>query len=56
MKLDPNLQIENARRIIDTRNLVIHGYDKVDDTIIWGIIVNHLPKLLTDIKQYLKED
>lgn len=35
MKLAPEVQIENARQIIDTRNWVIHGYDKVDDVVIW---------------------
>ncbi|MCK4661733.1 MAG: DUF86 domain-containing protein [Bacteroidales bacterium] len=30
LKLDSNFQIENAKQIVDTRNWVIHGYDKVD--------------------------
>ncbi len=34
MRLAPELKIENARQIIDTRNWVIHRYDKVDDIII----------------------
>ncbi len=33
LKLDPDLDIKNARQIVDTRNWVIHGYDKVDDRI-----------------------
>ncbi len=45
--------IENARKIVDTRNWVIHGYDKVDDVIIWGIISKHLPKLKEEIEAYL---
>ena len=49
LKLDPDISIENARRIVDLRNWVIHGYDKVDDILIWGIITNHLPKLKTQI-------
>jgi uncharacterized protein with HEPN domain len=53
LKQDPDLQIENARRIVDTRNWVIHGYDKVDDVIIWGIVLNHLPKLQQEIQKYL---
>lgn len=53
LKLDADLQIENARQIVDTRNWVIHGYDKVDDVIIWGIISNHLPKLKIEINNYL---
>lgn len=40
LDLKPDLKIENARRIVDTRNWVIHGYDKVDDVIIWGIVSN----------------
>ncbi|MBW6499418.1 MAG: DUF86 domain-containing protein [Bacteroidales bacterium] len=55
LKQDPDLQIENARRIVDTRNWVIHGYDKVDDVIIWGIVVNHLPKLHQEIQRYLQD-
>jgi uncharacterized protein YutE (UPF0331/DUF86 family) len=26
-----------ARQIVDTKNWVIHGYDKVDDVVIGGI-------------------
>jgi len=36
LKIDPDFPIENARRIVDLRNLVIHGYDKVDSAIIWA--------------------
>jgi len=38
IKLDNNIEIENSRQIVDARNWVIHGYDKVDNVIIWGII------------------
>jgi len=52
----PEIQIENARQIIDTRNWVIHGYDKVDDVVIWGIISNHLPKLKIEVETYLANE
>lgn len=45
LKIDQSIKIENARQIVDTRNWVIHGYDKVDDVVMWGIVSNHLPKL-----------
>ena len=38
LKIDPNIGITDSRRIVDLRNWVIHGYDKVDDVIIWGIL------------------
>ena len=54
LKIEPDFKIENARQIIDTRNWVIHGYDKVDDVIIWGIVSIHLPKLKIEIENILK--
>jgi len=35
------------------RNKVIHGYDKIDDGIIWGTIVKHLPILNIEIEKLL---
>lgn len=54
LKIYPEIQIENARRIVDTRNWVIHSYDKVDDVIVWGIVVNHLPKLKHEVEELIK--
>ena len=54
LRLEPDLKIEYARQIVDTRNWVIHGYDKVDDVVIWGIISKHLPKLKKEIENYLE--
>ena len=56
LRLNPDLKIENARQIVDTRNWVIHGYDKVDDVVIWGIVSKHLPKLRDEIKDYLENN
>lgn len=55
LSIDSTIKIENAREIIDTRNWVIHNYDKVDDVIVWGIISIHLPKLKIEIEQLLNQ-
>lgn len=54
LKLDSEFPIDNARKIVDLRNWVIHGYDKVDDVIIWGIISNHLPKLKEQVEKLME--
>lgn len=54
-KIAPEIIIENSRQIIDTRNWVIHAYDKVDDVLIWGIVSIHLPKLKKEIEDLLNE-
>ena len=49
LKIDNSITISSPRRIIDLRNWVIHGYDKVDDVIIWGIITKDIPILKAEI-------
>ena len=60
LKANPDCEIENARKIVDTRNWVIHAYDSVDDIVddivIWNIVSKHLPKLKIEIDNLLKED
>ncbi|MDO6739433.1 DUF86 domain-containing protein [Wenyingzhuangia sp. 2_MG-2023] len=55
LKIEREIVIENARKIVDTRNWVIHAYDSVDNTIIWGIVTIHLPKLLIEVEQLLEK-
>jgi uncharacterized protein with HEPN domain len=52
-KLDSNLNISAKRQIINMRNRVIHGYDKIDNEIIWGTIIRHLPTLKIEIEYLL---
>ena len=53
-KLDSSLNISSKKQIISMRNRVIHGYDKIDNEIIWGTIVRHLPSLKMEIETLLK--
>jgi uncharacterized protein with HEPN domain len=54
LKLDPEIDISDSRRIVNLRNLVIHAYDSVDNVIIWGIIDNDLPLLRNQVSELLK--
>ena len=53
-KIDSEINIMSKRQIINMRNRVIHGYDKIDDEIIWGIIVRHLPILKKEVNNLMK--
>lgn len=55
LELDEAIAIDNARRIVDLRNFVIHGYDKVDDVIIGGVISKDLPKLKIQVDKLLSQ-
>lgn len=48
-KIDSSINISSKKPIISMRNRVIHGYDKIDNVIVWGTIVRHLPKLKEEI-------
>jgi uncharacterized protein with HEPN domain len=50
LKLSPDFPISTARKIIDTRNRIIHGYDDVSDQIIWTIVVQYLAELQKEIE------
>jgi uncharacterized protein with HEPN domain len=54
IKLEPNLEITSARKIISFRNLLAHSYDSVEDEIVWGIIQKNIPVLKSEIHQLLK--
>ena len=43
-------KISEAKSIICLRNLVIHAYDSISDENMWAVIINHLPKLKSEIK------
>jgi uncharacterized protein with HEPN domain len=47
---DSAIEISNARKIVDVRNRIIHGYNSVSDETIWGIVVRHIPVLKTEIE------
>lgn len=55
LKVNPELRITNARKIVDTRNRIIHGYDSVSEDIIWAIVSNDLKKLREDVSSLLHQ-
>ena len=54
LTINPEIPIENAMRIVGLRNQIIHGYDNISDENIWGILINHLPKLLLEINNLIE--
>ena len=55
LKEVPDIRITNARKIVDTRNYIIHGYDSLSSDILWSIIINHLPLLECEQREILGE-
>ena len=54
-KLAPDVlsRIRGQRDIVSFRNILAHGYNTIDDRIVWGVIEENLGCLLTDIKKLL---
>ena len=48
------VKITNAKSIVGLRNQVIHAYDNISDESIWSILINHLPKLKTEIDELIQ--
>ncbi len=54
LKLDSSINISSKVQFVSMRNRVIHAYDKVDDEIVWGTIIRHLPILKNEVENLLK--
>lgn len=54
LKVEPDIRISHTRKIVDTRNRIIHGYDSVSEDILWGIIIRNLPDLEKEVKVLLR--
>ena len=46
-------RIPERRGIISFRNILIHGYDKVDHDVVWDIVETDLPDLLREVRGLL---
>jgi uncharacterized protein with HEPN domain len=46
--------IRNHRDIISFRNILIHGYESIDDKVVWGVIDEDLDNLITDVNKLLR--
>ena len=53
LKANPEIIITGARSIVDMRNKVIHAYDAVNNTIVWAIVINHLPILKHEVEKMI---
>lgn len=56
LKVDPEIEISDSRKIVDSRNRIIHGYDSVSDEVIWLIAIRYLPILNKEVKELKKEN
>jgi uncharacterized protein with HEPN domain len=56
-KADPELarQVPEHRQIIDFRNILIHGYSDIDNTLVWDAIASALPRLLRIVSRLLED-
>ena len=48
-------KITQYQRIISFRNILIHGYDVVDEVVVWDVVKNNLPLLHQEVKILLGE-
>ncbi len=46
-------KINHIKRIISFRNILIHGYDIVEDSVVWDIVIKDLPLLYRNIVELL---
>lgn len=48
--------IDNWKEIIGFRNVIAHGYDVVEDEIVWDSINRNIPTLLNQLQEIIKRN
>jgi uncharacterized protein with HEPN domain len=51
--IDPKEHVQHRDEIIGFRNILVHGYDVIDEGVIWLIIKNYLAPLKQEILEKL---
>ena len=49
-------RIREHREIISFRNILVHGYDAIDDQIVWDVIEADLDTLIQDVEAILRDN
>ena len=55
LKIDADFPLPNARALVQTRNRVIHSYEKVEPSFLWSLVNRHIPLLKSDVEALLDE-
>ena len=53
--IDSNILDENARVVVDFRNLLIYNYFGIDPEEVWDVVVNDLPYFTNDILEQINK-
>ena len=48
-------RIADHGRVIAFRNILIHGYDVIDNGVVWDVATVHLPELLGQVTDLLRD-
>ena len=54
-RTDPSIaeQLPDRRRVVSFRNILAHGYDIVDPNVVWDVVEDGLPNLLSVVRRLL---
>lgn len=44
-------RLPDLARAVALRNLLVHAYAEVDESIVWGVVIGSLPKLLVAVQE-----
>jgi uncharacterized protein with HEPN domain len=55
LKIKPTIAITDARKIVNARNRLTHGYNDIENVQIWNIIIVQLPTLKAEVENLLSK-
>jgi uncharacterized protein with HEPN domain len=55
LKENPIINISDSKRIVGLRNRIKHSYDAISDENFWGVVINYMPKLESEISKLINQ-
>ena len=50
LAIEPEIKISDSRKIVNTRNKLIHGYDSIDNAEVYVLVKKYVPILKLEIQ------
>ena len=54
LAIEPEIQISDSRKIVNTRNKLIHGYDSIDNAEVYVMVKKYVPILKLEIQNLMQ--
>lgn len=54
-KEEEEIILQHSKQIVGLRNRIVHGYAHTNHEIVWGVVMNHIKPLITEVELLINQ-